>query len=80
MRSFCHIHDLAGEWRERETRERGVHRKETEEGDAMLPIGGVPDPIRKGLQPYRDLIRRAKGLADVSRDGEHQKLGEENDA
>jgi hypothetical protein len=34
----------------------------------MLPIGGVPDPIRKGLQPYRDVFRRAKGCADVSRD------------
>jgi hypothetical protein len=33
----------------------------------MLPIGGVPDPMRKGLRPYRDVFRRAKGFADVSR-------------
>jgi hypothetical protein len=29
----------------------------------MLPIVGVPDTMRKGLRPYRDLFRRAKGCA-----------------
>ena len=34
----------------------------------MLPIGGGPDAIRKGLRPYREVFRRAKGFAGVSRD------------
>ena len=33
----------------------------------MLPMVGVPDTIRKGLRPYRDLFRRAEGVAHVSR-------------
>jgi hypothetical protein len=30
-------------------------------------VVGVPDPIRKGLRPYRDLLRRAEGFEHVSR-------------
>ncbi len=33
----------------------------------MLPMVGVPDTIRKGLRPYRDLFRRAEGFEHVSR-------------
>jgi len=33
----------------------------------MLPIVGVPETIRKGLRPYRDLFRRAEGFEHVSR-------------
>src|SRR5262245_65533598 len=33
----------------------------------MLPIGGVPETIRKGLRPYRDLFRRDEGFEYVSR-------------
>lgn len=33
----------------------------------MLPMVGVPDTIRKGLRPYRDLFRRADGFEHVSR-------------
>ena len=33
----------------------------------MLPMVGVPDTIRKGLRPYRDLFRRAEGFEYVSR-------------
>ena len=33
----------------------------------MLPMVGVPETIRKGLRPYRDLFRRAEGFAHVSR-------------
>jgi hypothetical protein len=33
----------------------------------MLPMVGVPDRIRKGLRPYRDLFRRAEGFEYVSR-------------
>jgi len=33
----------------------------------MLPIVGVPETIRKGLRPYRDLFRRGKGFEHVSR-------------
>src|SRR6266481_3591572 len=33
----------------------------------MLPMVEVPETIRKGLRPYRDLFRRAEGFAHVSR-------------
>ena len=33
----------------------------------MLPMVGVPETIRKGLRPYRDLLRRAEGFEYVSR-------------
>ena len=33
----------------------------------MLPMVGVPETIRKGLRPYRDLFRRAEGFEYVSR-------------
>ena len=33
----------------------------------MLPIVGVPETVRKGLRPYRDLFRRAEGFEYVSR-------------
>jgi hypothetical protein len=33
----------------------------------MLPIVGVPDTIRQGLRPYRDLFRRDEGFEYVSR-------------
>jgi hypothetical protein len=33
----------------------------------MLPIVGVPETIRKGLRPYRDLFRRDEGFEYVSR-------------
>ena len=33
----------------------------------MLPMVGVPDTIRKGLRPYRDLFRRVEGFEHVSR-------------
>jgi len=33
----------------------------------MLPMVGVPETIRKGLRPYRDLFRRAEGVEHVSR-------------
>jgi hypothetical protein len=33
----------------------------------MLPMVGVPETIRKGLRPYRDLFRRAEGFEHVSR-------------
>ena len=33
----------------------------------MLPMVGVPETIRKGLQPYRELFRRAEGFEYVSR-------------
>ena len=33
----------------------------------MLPIVEVPETIRKGLRPYRDLFRRAEGFEYVSR-------------
>ena len=33
----------------------------------MLPRVGVPETIRKGLRPYRDLFRRAEGFEHVSR-------------
>ena len=33
----------------------------------MLPLVGVPETVRKGLRPYRDLFRRAEGFEYVSR-------------
>ena len=33
----------------------------------MLPMVGVPETIREGLRPYRDLFRRAEGFEHVSR-------------
>ena len=33
----------------------------------MLPMVEVPETIRKGLRPYRDLFRRAEGFEHVSR-------------
>jgi hypothetical protein len=33
----------------------------------MLPLVGVPETIRTGLRPYRDLFRRAEGFEYVSR-------------
>ena len=33
----------------------------------MLPVVGVPETIRRGLRPYRDLFRRAEGFEHVSR-------------
>jgi hypothetical protein len=33
----------------------------------MLPMVGVPETIRKGLRPYRDLFRRSEGFEYVSR-------------
>jgi hypothetical protein len=33
----------------------------------MLPMVGVPETVRKGLRPYRDLFRRAEGFEYVSR-------------
>src|ERR687891_2675748 len=33
----------------------------------MLPMVGVPETIRKGLRPYRDLFRRTEGFEHVSR-------------
>jgi hypothetical protein len=33
----------------------------------MLPMLEVPETIRKGLRPYRDLFRRAEGFEHVSR-------------
>ena len=41
--------------------------EEEEEGHAMLPMVGVPETVRKGLRPYRDLFRRAEGFEYVSR-------------
>jgi hypothetical protein len=34
----------------------------------MLLMGGVPETMRKGLRPYRDLFRRSEGVEYVSRD------------
>ena len=33
----------------------------------MLPMVEVPQTIRKGLRPYRDLFRREEGFEHVSR-------------
>ena len=33
----------------------------------MLPLVGVPETVRKGLRPYRDLFRREEGFEHVSR-------------
>jgi hypothetical protein len=33
----------------------------------MLPMVEVPETLRKGLRPYRDLFRRAEGFEHVSR-------------
>jgi hypothetical protein len=33
----------------------------------MLPMVEVPETVRKGLRPYRDLFRRAEGFEHVSR-------------
>src|SRR5262245_6376333 len=33
----------------------------------MLPMVGVPETVRKGLRPYRDLFRRGEGFEYVSR-------------
>jgi hypothetical protein len=33
----------------------------------MLPVVGVPETVRKGLRPYRDLFRREEGFEYVSR-------------
>jgi len=33
----------------------------------MLPLVGVPETVRKGLRPYRDLFRRDEGFEYVSR-------------
>src|SRR5258707_9238098 len=33
----------------------------------MLPMVGVPETIREGLRPYRDLFRRAEGFEHLSR-------------
>jgi hypothetical protein len=33
----------------------------------MLPMVGVPETVRKGLRPYRELFRRAEGFEYVSR-------------
>lgn len=33
----------------------------------MLPVVGVPDTVRKGLRPYRELFRRDEGFEYVSR-------------
>ena len=33
----------------------------------MLPMVGVPETIRKGLRPYRDLFGRAEGFEHMSR-------------
>jgi hypothetical protein len=32
----------------------------------MLPLVGVPDTVRKGRRPYRDLLRRDEGFESVS--------------
>jgi len=44
-----------------------VYLQEEKAGHAMLPLVGVPETIRKGLRPYRDLFRRAEGFEHVSR-------------
>jgi hypothetical protein len=33
----------------------------------MLPIVGVPETIRRGMMPYRQLFSRAEGFEHVSR-------------
>jgi hypothetical protein len=33
----------------------------------MVPLVGVPEPIRRGLAPYREVFCRAEGFAHVSR-------------
>lgn len=33
----------------------------------MLPMVGVPDTLRKGLRPYRDLFGRSEGFEHISR-------------
>jgi hypothetical protein len=33
----------------------------------MLPMVEVPETVRKGLRPYRDLFRREEGFEYVSR-------------
>src|SRR3954471_10586908 len=33
----------------------------------MLPMVEVPETVRKGLRPYRDLFRRSEGFEYVSR-------------
>jgi hypothetical protein len=33
----------------------------------MLPMVEVPQTIRQGLRPYRELFRREEGFAHVSR-------------
>ncbi len=33
----------------------------------MLPMMGMPETMRRGLRPYRDLFRRAEGFEYVSR-------------
>jgi hypothetical protein len=33
----------------------------------MLPVVGVPETVRRGLRPYRDLFRREEGFEYVSR-------------
>jgi hypothetical protein len=41
--------------------------EEAEDVGVMLPIVGVPETVRKGLRPYRDLFRRDEGFEYVSR-------------
>jgi hypothetical protein len=38
-----------------------------EDACIMLPVVGVPETVRKGLRPYRDLFRREEGFEYVSR-------------
>jgi hypothetical protein len=44
-----------------------VQIEEGEDAPVMLPMVGVPETIRKGLRPYRDLFRRDEGFEYVSR-------------
>ena len=46
----------------RGTRERGLYINEEEDGHVMLPMVGVPETIRKGLRPYRDLVEHSGQL------------------
>src|SRR5713101_1959696 len=40
---------------------------EEEDERAMLPMVGVPETLRRGLRPYRDLFGRTEGFEHLSR-------------
>jgi hypothetical protein len=44
-----------------------VHIEEAGDEHVMLAVVGVPETVRKGLRPYRDLFRRDEGFEYVSR-------------